>query len=102
MEHRNMHLSPAERSEALPAPEDFMTEADAAVAAAGGAGAAAGVFADLIGCKSVLAKLKEWQATITASQKRGRDPLESFELNLLFTGSPGEVAWLSTSSSRLG
>lgn len=59
------------------------------MAAAGGASAASGVFADLIGCQSVLAKIKEWQATITASQKMGMDPLESFELNFLFVGSPG-------------
>lgn len=89
MEDRNSHLSPADRSAALPAPEDFLTEADAAAAAAGGAASAAGVFADLVGCKSVLEKLKEWQATITASQKLGVDPLESFELNFLFVGSPG-------------
>lgn len=34
-------------------------------------------------------KLKEYQATIKASQKLGRDPLSSFELNFLFVGSPG-------------
>lgn len=45
----------------------------------------------LIGCQSVLEKLKEWQATIRASQRIGKDPLESFELNFLFTGSPGRL-----------
>lgn len=30
-----------------------------------------------------------WRATIRASQDLGKDPLESFELNFLFTGSPG-------------
>lgn len=89
MEERNKHLTPAERSAALPAPVDFLTDADAAAAAAGGAGAAANIFADLIGCQSVLGKLKEWQAIIKASQGLGLNPLESFELNFLFVGSPG-------------
>lgn len=66
-----------------------MTPEDAAVAAAGGAAAAAGVFADLIGCEGVLAKLREWQATISASQELGLDPLDSFELNFMFVGAPG-------------
>jgi hypothetical protein len=38
----------------------------------------------------VLEKLREWQATIKGSQLLGKNPLESFELNFLFTGSPGE------------
>jgi hypothetical protein len=38
----------------------------------------------------VLGKLREWQATIKASQLLGKNPLESFELNFLFTGSPGK------------
>lgn len=37
----------------------------------------------------VLAKLREWQSTIQAAQALGQDPLKSFELNFLFTGSPG-------------
>jgi len=38
----------------------------------------------------VLAKLKEWQSTIKASTRMGKDPLDSFELNFMFVGSPGE------------
>ncbi len=38
-----------------------------------------------------MAKLKEWQATIKASQRLGKNPLDSFELNFLFVGSPGEL-----------
>ncbi|MEW5313864.1 MAG: hypothetical protein WDW38_005396 [Sanguina aurantia] len=49
----------------------------------------AAIFKDLVGCKSVLEKLKEYQSTITASQQLGKDPLDSFELNFLFVGSPG-------------
>lgn len=49
----------------------------------------AAIFKDLVGCKAVLDKLKDYQATITASQKLGRDPLAAFELNFLFVGSPG-------------
>ncbi|WIA14243.1 hypothetical protein OEZ85_002779 [Tetradesmus obliquus] len=93
MEARTAHLPTAQRAAAAPAPEDFMSEADAAAAAAraaGKAGAASeAVFSDLIGCQSVLAKLKEWQATITASQALGKDPLDSFELNFTFVGAPG-------------
>lgn len=92
MEARTKHLSTQERAAAAPAPEDFMTEADAAAAAAAATGKGDGseaIFADLIGCKAVLAKLKEWQATIKASQALGKDPLSSFELNFTFVGSPG-------------
>jgi len=42
----------------------------------------------------VFAKLREWQATILASQRLGKDPLQSFELNFRFVGSPGETALL--------
>lgn len=49
----------------------------------------AGIFKDLVGCKEVMLKLKEFQATIKASQRLGMDPLSSFELNFLFVGSPG-------------
>jgi len=48
------------------------------------------VFADLIGCKSLLAKLRRSEATIKASQALGKDPLDSFELNFTFVGAPGE------------
>lgn len=92
MEARLRDLPPAERALAAPAPEDFMDDADrAAAAAAAGGDGAAGVFADLIGCESVLAKLREWQATISACQALGRDPLQSFDLCFTFVGSPGEV-----------
>jgi hypothetical protein len=93
MEARTAQLTTAERAAATPVPEDFMSDADAEAAAARAAGKAGAasetVFADLIGCKSVLAKLKEWQATITASQALGKDPLDSFELNFTFVGAPG-------------
>ena len=42
--------------------------------------------------REVLAKLREWQATILACQAIGRDPLASFELNFRFVGAPGEQA----------
>jgi hypothetical protein len=92
MEARTKHLSTRDRAAAPPAPVDFMTEADAANAAAAAAGKGDGseaIFADLIGCQAVLDKLKEWQATIKASQALGKDPLSSFELNFTFVGSPG-------------
>lgn len=92
MEARTSHMPPEMRVSAAPVPEDFMSEADAAAAAKAAAGHSDGtdtVFADLIGCKSVLAKLKEWQATIQASKRLGKDPLDSFELNFTFVGSPG-------------
>ncbi len=40
-------------------------------------------------CREVLAKLREWEATIKACQALGRDPLDTFELNFRFVGSPG-------------
>eukprot|EP00882_Tetradesmus_deserticola_P018221 GHRQ01019564.1.p2 GENE.GHRQ01019564.1~~GHRQ01019564.1.p2 ORF type:complete len:101 (-),score=44.84 GHRQ01019564.1:328-630(-) len=94
MEARTAHMSAAERAAATPVPQDFMSDSDAAAAAARAAGktsdASEAVFADLVGCMSVLAKLKEWQATIAASQALGKDPLDSFELNFTFVGAPGE------------
>lgn len=39
----------------------------------------------------MLGKLKEWQATIRASQRLGKDPPDSFEMNFLFTGAPGDT-----------
>lgn len=90
MEARTGHLTPQQRAEATPTPEDFTSESDLAAAAAGPGGASA-VFADLIGCKAVLEKLQEWQATITACQRMGKDPLESFELNFAFVGAPGDA-----------
>lgn len=35
-------------------------------------------------------QVRGWRATIKASIDLGKDPLDSFELNFLFTGSPGE------------
>ena len=81
-------LSAHQRAAAVPVPEDFGEEEGRS------GGDAAEVFSDLIGCKQVLDKLREWQATIKASQNLGRDPLESFELNFLFVGAPGEISIL--------
>lgn len=81
MEARTKHLSPQQRSNAVPVPEDFYAPQVADPAR---------IFDNLIGCKAVLEKLREWQATIQACQRLGKDPLETFELNFLFVGSPGE------------
>jgi hypothetical protein len=48
----------------------------------------------------VLEKLREWQATIKGSQLLGKNPLDSFELNFLFTGSPGTVSVFCCQLSR--
>ncbi len=53
------------------------------------------------GCREVLAKLREWQATITACQALGRDPLETFELNFRFVGSPGAYRVLPVAHALL-
>eukprot|EP00775_Hariotina_reticulata_P004272 gene4272-4525_t len=95
MEKRNSHLPAEQRVSASPTPEDFMSESEAAAAARAAAGegpnaATEAVFADLIGCSTVLQKLREWQATIKASQALGKDPLDSFELNFTFVGAPGD------------
>ncbi|KAG2452041.1 hypothetical protein HYH02_003079 [Chlamydomonas schloesseri] len=81
MEARLRKLTPAQRAAAAPVPEDFLPPRQG--------GDPKAIFDDLIGCKEVLAKLREWQATITACQAMGRDPLASFELNFRFVGSPG-------------
>jgi hypothetical protein len=81
-------LSAQQRADAVPVAEDFGEQE-------GRGGDAAEVFSNLIGCQQVLGKLREWQATIKASQNQGRDPLDSFELNFLFVGPPGATpsAW---------
>ena len=77
-------LTPAQRAAAVPLAEDFDPDL-----AKGSKNDGADIFKDLIGCKQVLEKLREWQATIKASQRLGKNPLDSFELNFLFVGSPG-------------
>jgi hypothetical protein len=79
-------LTPLERAAALPSPEDFDPDLASTAKAE-----EAEIFGDLIGCQAVLGKLREWQATISAAQALGRDPLDSFELNFLFVGSPGKT-----------
>ncbi|KXZ57083.1 hypothetical protein GPECTOR_5000g1310 [Gonium pectorale] len=81
MEARLRDVPAARRALETPQAEDFLPPRPG--------GDPAGIFGDLIGCKSVLAKLREWQATIRACQAVGRDPLQSFELNFRFVGAPG-------------
>jgi hypothetical protein len=83
-------LSAEQRAAAAPAPEDFSPEGSSSSGAA--AANPAGIFSDLVGCQEVLAKLREWQATIKAARELGSDPLKSFELNFLFVGSPGALS----------
>eukprot|EP00198_Chlamydomonas_reinhardtii_P002822 XP_001692158.1 predicted protein [Chlamydomonas reinhardtii] len=81
MEARLRKLTPAQRAAAAPVPDDFLPPRQG--------GDPKAIFDDLIGCREVLAKLREWQATILACQAIGRDPLASFELNFRFVGAPG-------------
>ncbi|KAL6759019.1 P-loop containing nucleoside triphosphate hydrolase protein [Haematococcus lacustris] len=83
MEARMQGMSDAARAAAQPVAADFLPPGDAKAVRADQ------VFKDLVGCKEALAKLKEWQATIKASQRMGKDPLDSFELNFRFVGAPG-------------
>ncbi|KAJ9508188.1 hypothetical protein QJQ45_021542, partial [Haematococcus lacustris] len=83
MEARMQGMSDAARAAAQPVAADFLPPEDAKAVRADQ------VFKDLVGCKEVLAKLREWQATIKASQRMGKDPLDSFELNFRFVGAPG-------------
>ncbi|KAJ9507979.1 hypothetical protein QJQ45_021314 [Haematococcus lacustris] len=83
MEARMQGMSDAARAAAQPVAADFLPPEDAKAVRTDQ------VFKDLVGCKEVLAKLKEWQATIKASQRMGKDPLDSFELNFRFVGAPG-------------
>lgn len=47
------------------------------------------LFSDLIGCKPVLEKLREMQATLHYAELRGADPRTKVEWCFTFTGSPG-------------
>lgn len=84
MEGRLRGMPAAERAGAVPEPQDLNPDWESAA----GAGAE-GVLQDLEGCYGVMAKLREWQATIQASMDMGLDPLANMELNFLFVGSPG-------------
>jgi hypothetical protein len=75
-------LTPLQRAAALPEAVDFEPE--------GGGVNTANIFSDLVGCEGVLDKLREWQDTIKVARWMGQDPLESFELNFLFVGPPGD------------
>ncbi|KAG2492324.1 hypothetical protein HYH03_009275 [Edaphochlamys debaryana] len=81
MEARLRGVSAAQRAQAVPLAEDFLPPTPG--------GDPADIFGDLIGCREVLQKLREWRATITACQALGRDPLQAVELNFRFTGAPG-------------
>ncbi|KAG2495742.1 hypothetical protein HYH03_006339 [Edaphochlamys debaryana] len=81
MEARLRGMPPEQRARAAPVAEDFLPP--------GAGGDPADIFGDLVGCRAVLQKLREWQATITACQALGRDPLQAVELNFRFTGAPG-------------
>ena len=88
MEARTKSLPPAQRIDAQPLPEDFLSEAP------GAAGSAADLFADLIGCHDMLRKLQEWEATIKISKAQGADPIKAgLEMNFVFVGSPGLYDW---------
>jgi hypothetical protein len=85
MEARTKSLPAAERITVQPVPEDFLLDA------ADAGGTAADLFADLIGCRDMRAKLQEWEATIKVSKAQGADPIKAgLEMNFLFVGSPGK------------
>jgi hypothetical protein len=67
-----------------PAREDFLPDGEPTSAAD-----PESIFSDLIGCQSVLQKLREYQATIKLAQDQGKDPLKLMDLNFLFVGNPG-------------
>ncbi|KAL6759018.1 P-loop containing nucleoside triphosphate hydrolase protein, partial [Haematococcus lacustris] len=83
MEARMREMPASARAAALPVAADFLPPGDAEAVQVDQ------VMADLVGCEKVLAKLREWKATINASQRVGNKPLDSFEFNLLFVGGPG-------------
>ncbi|GFH06095.1 NFX1-type zinc finger-containing protein 1, partial [Haematococcus lacustris] len=83
MEARMREMPASARAAALPVAADFLPPGDAEAVQVDQ------VMADLVGCEKVLAKLREWKATINASQRVGNKPSDSFEFNLLFVGGPG-------------
>lgn len=48
------------------------------------------LFSDLVGCENIIAKLREYQQTIKAAKRLGKDPKTFIEYNFLFVGSPGK------------
>ncbi|GFR50032.1 hypothetical protein Agub_g12193 [Astrephomene gubernaculifera] len=95
MEGRLRGLPPARRAAEVPQAEDFLPPRQG-----GAASDPAGIFGDLIGCREVLSKLREWQATILGCQAVGRDPLQVVELNFRFVGAPGTGK--TTVAARVG
>ena len=47
------------------------------------------IFAELVGCDKIIAKLSEFRDTIELSRLTGKDPKENCEWNYLFVGAPG-------------
>jgi hypothetical protein len=47
------------------------------------------LFADLVGCEEILAKLGTFQAVAQAAKARGRDPRDLVPMNFVFMGPPG-------------
>lgn len=83
IEARVAGVAPEGRANAAPVPADFDPDAGAPPPDP------ETLLDDLVGCEALRDRIKGWRATIRANQQRGRDPLDTFELNFLFTGSPG-------------
>ncbi|GFH25752.1 NFX1-type zinc finger-containing protein 1 [Haematococcus lacustris] len=81
MEARMQGMSDAARAAAQPVAADFLPPEDAKAVRADQ------VFKDLVGCKEALAKLKEWQATIKAT-----DEVTSCSASDFMTGYAGQTA----------
>ena len=49
------------------------------------------LFADVVGCKTLIEKLKSYQRIAASTKARGRDPREYIPFNFLFKGPPGKL-----------
>jgi hypothetical protein len=49
------------------------------------------LFADVVGCKALITKLRSYQRIAASTKARGRDPREHIPFNFLFKGPPGKL-----------
>jgi hypothetical protein len=59
------------------------------------------LFGDVVGCKSLIEKLKGYQRIATSTKARGRDPREHIPFNFIFKGPPGKILFYTPDNDHV-
>jgi hypothetical protein len=59
------------------------------------------LFGDVVGCKSLIEKLKGYQRIAIGTKARGRDPREHIPFNFIFKGPPGKILFRNPENDRV-